>query len=103
MSGPGGSDQIRPDQHRTWYRRLVDIVTVSEAKATLSRLLRRALNGESIAIGRRGQPEVVLRAYTPDDSARQLGYVAPAEYWMADDFDEPMPDIEADFDGRRGR
>ena len=81
----------------------METVTVSEAKATLSRLLRRALDGESIAIGRRGLPEVVLRAYTRDDSPRQLGYVAAAEYWMADDFDDPMPDIEADFDGRRGR
>lgn len=78
-------------------------VTVSEAKATLSQLVRRALAGESIAIGRRGQPEVVLRAYNPHDSPRQLGFVPADDYWMADDFDDPMPDIEARFDAGRRR
>lgn len=74
-------------------------VSVSEAKATLSRLVQRALAGESIIIGRRGQPEVVLQAYSPDQEPRKLGFVAPADYWMSDDFDEPLPDLIELFQG----
>lgn len=65
--------------------------------------MRRVLAGESIAIGRRGQPEVVLRAYRPDEAPREFGFVDPADYWMADDFDDPMPDVEARFDDARAR
>jgi prevent-host-death family protein len=66
----------------------VDTVTVSEAKASLSRLVRRVLDGETIAIGRRGEPEVVLSRYVEKRaSPRELGgYEGP--YEMADDFDD---------------
>lgn len=48
-------------------------MTVTEAKAQLSRLLERVLSGERIAIGRRGRPEVVLQAYEADEGPRPLG------------------------------
>lgn len=70
---------------------------MSEAKATLSRLVQRAIAGESIAIGRRGRPEVVLRAYSPDDTPRVLGFLDGADYWMADNFDDPMAEVESLF------
>ncbi len=77
----------------------MDTVTVSEAKATLSRLLQRVLDGEEIAIGRRGRPEVVLRRYRPADGPpRRLGgYTGP--YRMSDDFDEPDEAIQSMFEG----
>ncbi len=77
----------------------MDTLTVSEAKATLSRLLQRVLDGEEIAIGRRGQPEVVLRRYRPTDAPpRRLGgYGGP--YRMTDDFDEPDSTIQSMFEG----
>lgn len=77
----------------------VRTVTVSEAKANLSRLLQLVLDGEDIAIGRRGQPEVVLRRYREADAPRRpLGeYDGP--FWMANDFDEPDERIEAMFGG----
>lgn len=77
----------------------MDTVTVSEAKATLSRLLQRVLDGEEIAIGRRGHPEVVLRRYRDDDGPpRALGqYDGP--YWMAEDFDALDPRVRALFEG----
>ncbi|MEX0791278.1 MAG: type II toxin-antitoxin system prevent-host-death family antitoxin [Actinomycetota bacterium] len=77
----------------------METVSVSEAKATLSRLVQRALAGESIIIGRRGQPEVVLQAYSPDQEPRQLGFVSAADYWMSDDFDDPMPELIELFQG----
>ncbi|MGK2928490.1 MAG: type II toxin-antitoxin system Phd/YefM family antitoxin [Acidimicrobiales bacterium] len=73
-------------------------VTVSEAKATLSELLERVLAGESIAIGRRGKAEVRLVALDRDTDPRPLGTFEVADYWMSDDFDEPLPDVEVDFD-----
>lgn len=77
----------------------MDTLTVSKAKASLSRLLQRVLDGEEIAIGRRGRPVVVLRRYRPADAPpRRLGgYDGP--YRMADDFDDPDPAIRARFHG----
>lgn len=73
-------------------------VTVSEAKAQLSRLLERVLAGERIAIGRRGRPEVVLVAYTRTTEPRRLGtYSGPFE--MAPDFDDTPEDVVRDFEG----
>lgn len=77
----------------------METVTVSEAKASLSRLLRRVLDGEEIAIGRRGEPEIVLRRYRScDDEPRRLGGY-DGEYRMSDDFDDADPEIEAMFAG----
>ncbi len=73
-------------------------VNVSEAKATLSDLLQRVLGGEDIAIGRRGKAEVRLVAIERSDQPRPLGTVPVADYWMSDDFDAPLDDIEDDFD-----
>lgn len=72
-------------------------VTVSEAKASLSALVRRVLDGEEVAIGRRGRPEVVLRRYRPsDDAPRPLGtYDGP--YRMDDEFFEADHEIAALF------
>lgn len=73
-------------------------VTVSEAKATLSELLERVLQGESIAIGRRGKAEVRLVAIDRDAEPRPLGTIEVPGYFMRDDFDDPLPDVEDDFD-----
>lgn len=71
----------------------METVTVSEAKASLSRLLQRVLDGEEVAIGRRGRPEVVLRRYaSSDDAPRPLGeYEGP--YRLEDDFFEADAEI----------
>lgn len=73
----------------------METVTVSQAKASLSRLVQRALEGEVISIGRRGHPEVVLMAVSRDPSPRSLGSVTTDELGrpvhVADDFDDPVP------------
>ncbi len=77
----------------------METVTVSQAKATLSKLVQRVLAGEEIAIGRRGHPEVLLRRYRQSDAGpRVLGQYA-GDFWMADDFDEPDPELDALFTG----
>lgn len=71
---------------------------MSEAKASLSELLERVLRGEEIAIGRRGRAEVRLVAIDRADEPRPVGVVDAADYDMRDDFDDPLDDIERDFD-----
>lgn len=73
-------------------------VTVSEAKAQLSALLERVLAGEDIAIGRRGKAEVRLVAVDRAAAPRPLGSIRVSDYWMGDDFDEPLDDVADDFD-----
>lgn len=73
-------------------------VTVSEAKAQLSALLERVLAGEEIAIGRRGKAEVQLVAIDRNSQPRPLGAVTVTDYWMSDDFDEPLEDLAEDFE-----
>lgn len=75
-------------------------LTVSEAKAQLSALLERVLAGEEITIGRRGRAEVRLVAVDRPEAPRPLGSVTVPDYWMADDFDEPLDDVADDFDPR---
>ena len=73
-------------------------VNVSEAKASLSELLERVLAGEEIAIGRRGKAEVLLVAVERSRQPRPLGGLDAPDYWMSDDFDEPLADIADEFD-----
>lgn len=73
-------------------------LTVTEAKAGLSELLERVLAGDEVTIGRRGKPEVRLVAVARTDAPRPLGTIEVDDYWMSDDFDAPMDDVESDFD-----
>jgi prevent-host-death family protein len=67
------------------------IVTVTEAKAQLSRLLAAVEAGERVVIGRAGRPVAVLTPYREDPEPRVLGGWEGA-VWMAEDFDAPLPD-----------
>lgn len=75
------------------------IVNISEAKAQLSRLVEEAQNGGRVVIGRAGRPVAVLTAYEADPEPRTLGGWE-GRVWIADDFDDPLPDdIQRHFDG----
>ena len=65
------------------------IVTLHEAKASLSKLVERAAEGEEIIIAKAGEPRarlVPLANRTPRKPGGWEGKV-----WVADDFDEPLP------------
>jgi prevent-host-death family protein len=65
-------------------------VSVQEAKATLSRLLRRVADGEEIVISRAdGEPLALLVPVRPS-SRRQLGQDAGL-FSVPGDFDDPLP------------
>jgi len=77
------------------------IVNISEAKAQLSRLVEEVQGGGRVVIGRAGRPVAVLVGYTTAPGPRQLGGWRDRDVWIADDFDDLLPDaLQAAFEGR---
>ena len=75
------------------------VVNIHEAKTQLSRLIERAVAGESLVIAKAGKPLVKLvRLDAPDASrVRRLGFMR-GEFHVPDDFDRMGQDeIEALF------
>lgn len=71
----------------------MQITNISEAKATLSKLVARAMRGEEVIIGKAGKPVVKLIPFDHDTSPRDLEQgIWQGKVWMAEDFDElPLP------------
>lgn len=73
------------------------IVTMHEAKTTLSRLIEEALQGQEILIALAGRPVVRLVSIKP--KKRKLGRWK-GRVRMSKDFDAPLPpDQQADWGG----
>ena len=73
---------------------------ISEAKANLSKLIEKALQGEEVIIGKAGKPIVKIIPYDFETSPRQLGAGNwHGRIWIADDFDELPEDILRLFTG----
>lgn len=68
-------------------------VNVHEAKTHLSRLLVEVEQGEEIVISRGGKPVARLLPFDRRPK-RELGFDRGL-VWIADDFDDPLPDLEA--------
>ncbi len=68
-------------------------VNIHEAKTHLSRLIRRALEGEDIVIAKRRKPLVRLVVIPGVADAPQLGTEPGLIRRMGDDFDEPLADF----------
>lgn len=78
----------------------MQITNISTAKASLSKLIERALRGEEVIIGKAGKPVVKLVPYALDPAPRQLGVGQwKGNIWIADDFDEAYDEILALFEG----
>lgn len=75
-------------------------VNIHQAKTHLSRLIAEIERGEEeeIVISRGDTPVARLVKFEPRPAKRQLG-LDRGLVWMADDFNAPMPDFEADFYG----
>lgn len=72
----------------------MQIINISEAKATLSQLIDKVLRGEEVIIGKAGKPVAKLIPFDLDTTPRKLGAGAwRGQIWIADDFDEPLDDI----------
>ncbi|MDA8184111.1 MAG: type II toxin-antitoxin system Phd/YefM family antitoxin [Acidimicrobiales bacterium] len=77
------------------------LVNIHQAKTHLSRLVDRALAGESIVIGRSGHPVARLVAYSEDQSPRSAGALRGA-LWVSPDFDETPSWLVGAFEGDGG-
>lgn len=75
----------------------MEIVNSYEAKTHLSRLIRRALDGERIVIARAGKPLVELLPYREQE--RRVGGIWKGKVHMADDFDDPLTELEQEIYG----
>jgi prevent-host-death family protein len=73
------------------------VVNVHEAKTHLSRLLERVAAGEEVTIAKAGRPVARLVPVAP--ARRVLGEDQDKHFFIADDFDAPLPaDVLADFE-----
>jgi len=70
--------------------------TVTEAKAQLSSLIERVLQGEEVIIQRTGKPVARLLAYSDRTGEREPGALA-GKIIIAPDFDEFPPELEQAF------
>ena len=78
----------------------MQITNISEAKATLSKLIEKVLKGDEVIIGKAGKPVAKLVPYDLESSPRQLGVGKwQGKIWMADDFDDLPKDIVQLFTG----
>lgn len=76
--------------------RMSEIVTVTEAKTQLSRLIERVAGGEEIVIRRGQKPVAKIVAYVPERKRRIPGDLG-GKIWIREDFDEPDEEIERLF------
>jgi prevent-host-death family protein len=74
------------------------IVNSYEAKTHLSQLIRQALEGERIVIARAGTPLVELKPY--QEQKRRAGGIWEGQVRMAEDFEEPLEDLEEAIYGK---
>ena len=78
----------------------MQITNISEAKASLSKLIEKVLQGEEVIIGKAGKPVAKLVPYALESSPRQLGVGHwHGKIWIADDFDQLPEEIEQLFTG----
>lgn len=77
------------------------ITNISDAKASLSKLIEQVLQGQEVIIGKAGKPVAKLVPYDVDTSPRELGAGNwKGKIWMADDFDDLPEELLALFAGR---
>ena len=66
------------------------IVSMHQAKSSLSQLVRRAAAGETIFIGSYGRPEAVLTSAVSAWPPKRLGLLE-GKLMIPDNFDDPLP------------
>lgn len=75
------------------------VISIAEAKKSLSALIRRAAAGERIEIGAYGQSQVALVPAAVREGGLKFGVLA-GKLTIPDEFDAPLPDAILDeFDG----
>ena len=76
------------------------ITNIADAKASLSKLVEKVLQGEEVVIGKAGKPVAKLVPYNYDSSPRDLSQgIWKDQVWMSQDFDTLPEDIMKAFTG----
>jgi prevent-host-death family protein len=76
------------------------ITNISDAKASLSKLIEQVLQGEEVIIGKAGKPLAKIVPYRVDTAPRQLGAGNwKGKIWVAEDFDDLPADLVSLFTG----
>ncbi|MCS6787167.1 MAG: type II toxin-antitoxin system Phd/YefM family antitoxin [Thiobacillaceae bacterium] len=77
-------------------------VNIHQAKTHFSRLIEQIQRGEEIVIAKAGVPVARLSPYVPERARiKPPGGMQGQGYWIADDFDAPLPEeLLAAFQGR---
>ena len=82
------------------YEVRMKITNISEAKASLSKLVEKALQGEEVIVAKAGKPVAKLIPFERDTTPRDLSQgIWQGQVWIADDFDELPPDLVQAFTG----
>jgi prevent-host-death family protein len=68
--------------------------TIHEAKTHLSKLIRKALDGEEVIIANRDKPLVRLEVIKPSAGKRRLGWAKGLVSYMSPDFNAELEDFE---------
>jgi Antitoxin of toxin-antitoxin stability system len=75
------------------------IVSMHQAKSSLSQLVKRAAGGETIFIGSYGRAEAVLTSAATARPRKRIGLME-GKLTIPDDFDEPLPpELLSAFEG----
>ena len=80
---------------------MMNVISMHQAKSTLSQLVHRAEQGETIYLGAYGnmQAKIVPASY-PDKKEKKIGLLA-GKLIIPEDFDEPLDeDVIAEFEGK---
>ncbi len=73
----------------------MSVISIAEAKKSLSALIKRAAAGERIEIGAYGQTQVALVPAIAREGGVKFGMLA-RKLTIPDDFDAPLPDTILD-------
>jgi prevent-host-death family protein len=73
-------------------------VNIHEAKTHFSRLVERARLGERITIAKAGVPVAMLVAIEPETRPRRPIGMDRGRIVIHDNFDDPLPEFDFDFD-----
>jgi prevent-host-death family protein len=77
------------------------MVNIYEAKTQLSKLVDVAADGTDVVIARNGKPVARLTALEQTKKRNYKLGLLEGKGWIADDFDDPLPDeLQAQFEGR---
>lgn len=79
----------------------MDVISMHQAKSSLSQLVSRAQSGETVYIGAYGKAQAKIVPIDEYDMPTTKFGILAGKLTVPDDFDEPLPDdVLAEFEGK---